>query len=281
MMGNYLDINGIRLHYLDYPGDGPTLILLHGLTANAHAFEGLIRAGLSPRLRVLAVDLRGRGLSDHPDGPYGVADHVADIIGMMDALGMEQAVVGGHSYGGLLTFYMAAHHAERVAQCVIMDTPAELHPKILDQVKPSLDRLEATFPSWQAYLGHVKSLPYYEGLWDEALEVFYRSDVRENPDGTIEARSSPAHIAAAAAAGFQIDWPSTVERITRPTLMLRAPDSLGPPGMGPIVSREVAERALAWISDARLVDVPGNHITFLFGDSAKKVVEEIVGFVTF
>jgi len=279
MMDSYLDTNGIRLHYLDYPGDGPTLILMHGLTANAHSFEGLIRAGLSHRLHVLSVDLRGRSLSDHPDGPYGVADYVADIVGMMDALGIEQAVVGGHSYGGLLAFYMAAYHTNRVAKCVVMDAPAEVHPKILDQVKPSLDRLGITFPSWQAYLDHVRSLPYYEGLWDDALEDFYRHDVRENPDGTIQTRSSPKHIAAVAAAGLQIDWPATVKRISQPTLMLRAPDSLGPPGFGPLVSREVAERALTWIPNARLVDVPGNHITFLFGDSAKKVVEQIVAFV--
>ena len=279
MMDSYLDTNGIRLYYLEYPSDGPTLILMHGLTANAHSFEGLIRAGLSPRLHVLSVDLRGRGLSDHPDGPYGVPDHVADILGMMDALGIEQAVVGGHSYGGLLAFYMAAHHTNRVAKCVVMDAPAEVHPRILDQVKPSLDRLGITFPSWQAYLDHVRSLPYYEGLWDDALEDFYRHDGRENPDGTIQTRSSPKHIAAVAAAGLQIDWPATVKRISQPTLMLRAPDSLGPPGVGPVVSREVAERALTWIPTARLVDVPGNHITFLFGDSAKKVVEQIVTFV--
>lgn len=277
-MDRYIDTNGIRLHYLDYPGDGPILILMHGLTANAHAFEGLIRAGLSPRLRVLAVDLRGRGLSDHPDGPYGIPDHVDDIVGMMDALGIEQAVVGGHSYGGLLTYYMAAHHAERVTKCVVMDAPAEVHPKILDQIKPSLDRLGMTFPSWQACLDHAKAMPYYEGLWDDALEEFYRNDVRESPDGTIKTRSHPEHIAAVAAAGLQIDWPATVKRITQPTLMLRAPDSLGPTEVGPIVSHEVAERALAWIPDARLVDVPGNHITFLFGDSAKKVVQEIVAF---
>jgi pimeloyl-ACP methyl ester carboxylesterase len=63
MMGSYLHSNGIRLHYLDYPGDGPTLILMHGLTANAHSFEGLIRAGVCPRVRVLSVGRRGRGVS--------------------------------------------------------------------------------------------------------------------------------------------------------------------------------------------------------------------------
>ncbi len=278
-MGSYVETNGIRLHYLDHPGDGPTLILMHGITANAHEFEGLLRAGLSPQLRVLAVDLRGRGLSDYPDGPYGVSDHVDDIVGMMDALGIEQSIIGGHSYGGLLTYFMAANHPDRVTKCVVMDAPAEVDPKILEQIKPSLDRLTMTFPSWDEYLALVKSMPYYQGWWDDGLEEFFRNDIRENPDGTIQARAHPEHIAAVAAGGLDVDWPATVKRITQPTLMLRAPDSFGPPEVGPIVSREVAERTLGWIPNSRLVDVPGNHITFLFGDSAKQVVAEIVQFV--
>ena len=64
------------------------------------------------------------------------------------------------------------------------------------------------------------------------IRLHYRNDVRESPDGTIKTRSHPEHIAAVAAAGLQIDWPATVKRITQPTLMLRAPDSLGPPEVG-------------------------------------------------
>ncbi|MGH9962063.1 MAG: alpha/beta fold hydrolase, partial [Pyrinomonadaceae bacterium] len=57
----FAQVNGIRLHYLDHPGNEPALVFLPGLTANAHCFDGLIKAGLSPRFRVLALDLRGRG----------------------------------------------------------------------------------------------------------------------------------------------------------------------------------------------------------------------------
>jgi pimeloyl-ACP methyl ester carboxylesterase len=278
-MGNYVEANGVRLHYLDHSGDEPTFVLMHGLTANCHEFEGLLRAGLSPQLHVIAVDLRGRGHSEAPEGPQGISDHVDDVLGLMDALSIDRAVVGGHSYGGLLTYYMAAHHPERVSKCVVMDAPAEVDPGILDQIKPSLDRLELTFPSEEAYLAQARAMPYYEGFWDDALEEFFRNDLRENPDGTVRARAHPEHIAAVAAGGLDVDWPATVKMIKQPMLMLRAPDSFGPPEVGPIVTREVAERALAWIPQARLVEVPGNHITFLFGESARRVVEKIVGFV--
>ena len=61
-MGNFSQTNNITLHYLDHPGAEPTIICLHGLSANAHFFDGLAASSLPNRL--LAVDLRGRGLSD-------------------------------------------------------------------------------------------------------------------------------------------------------------------------------------------------------------------------
>lgn len=278
-MSNYVDSNGVRMHYLDHPGDGPTLILLPGLTANAHEFEGLLRAGLSPSLRVLAVDLRGRGRSDAPEGPYDVATHAADVIGLMDELGIESAVVGGHSFGGLITYYLAANHPERVTRCVAMDAPAEVHLGIMDQIKPSLDRLGMVFPSWDEYLALAKSMPYYGGWWDPAIEEYFRNDLRTNADGTVQAISHPDHIRAAALATLDVDWPEVVTRIEQPTLILRAPDALGSPEVGPIVTREVAERTLQRIPNSELVEIPGNHITFIFGDSAQLVVQEILRFV--
>jgi pimeloyl-ACP methyl ester carboxylesterase len=274
-MSEYVESNGIRLHYLDHPGDGPTLILLPGLTANAHEFEGLLRAGLTQQLRVLAVDLRGRGKSDAPDGPYDVATHAADVVGLMDSLGIGGALVGGHSFGGLISYYLAANFPERVTKCIGMDAPAEVHIGIMDQIKPSLDRLGMVFPSWDEYLALVKSMPYYDGWWDPAIEEYFRNDLRENSDGTVQAISHPVHIGAAALATLDIDWPETVSRIEQPTLLLRAPDSLGSPEVGPIVTREVAERTLQRIENSELVEIPGNHITFIFGDSARLVVDQI------
>lgn len=278
-MGNYVETNGVRLHYLEHAGDGPTLILLPGLTANAHEFEGLLRAGLTPPLRVLAVDLRGRGKSDAPDGPYDVATHAADVIGLMNQLSIESAIVGGHSFGGLISYYLAANFPERVSACVAIDAPAEVHIGIMDQIKPSLDRLGMVFPSWDEYLALVKSMPYYGGWWDPAIEEYFRNDLRVNDDGTVQAISHPDHIGAAALATLDIDWTDTVQRISQPTLLLRAPDPLGSPEVGPIVSREVAERTLQRIANAELIEIPGNHITMLFGDSAGLVVQEIHRFV--
>src|SRR5688572_908823 len=96
LLDRYVEANGIQIHYLDHAGGEPPLVLLHGLTANCHAFDGLIHAGLSPRFRVIAPDLRGRGASDQPSAGYTMRDHADDVIGLLDALKLERVVLGGH-----------------------------------------------------------------------------------------------------------------------------------------------------------------------------------------
>ena len=77
----YVEANGPRLHYLDSGGSGPPFVLVPGLSANAHSFDGLLAAGLGEALRVLAFDARGRGLSAKPASGYAMADHAADLLG--------------------------------------------------------------------------------------------------------------------------------------------------------------------------------------------------------
>jgi pimeloyl-ACP methyl ester carboxylesterase len=276
----YVEANGIRQHFIDYPGDGPTLILTPGLTANARFFDGLIDAGLAPALRVVAADLRGRGETDQPDSGYTMADHAADIIGLMDHLEIDRAVLGGHSFGGLLTYYMAAELPDRVRRCVVIDAPGEVSTTIVEQIQPSLDRLETTFESWEAYLAFVKAMPYYpDGWWDEHLEAFYRSEVVDVADGGVRPGCRPDHIRQAVEGTLVPDWPDLVSRIEQPTLLVRATEPFGPPGYPPILPEDAARRTLGSLRDGRLVDLPGNHITALFGESAARAAHSIVDFV--
>ena len=193
MISEFIDTNGIRLHYIDHGGNGPILVMTHGLTANAHSFDGLAKA-LGLEVRLIAVDLRGRGLSEKPDTGYAMEDHAADILGLLDHLGLDRAFIGGHSFGGLLTYHIAAHHPERVRRCVIMDAPIEVDEAILKQIRPSMERLGRVFPSWEDYIDTVKQQPYFEDWWDPEIESYYRADVRENDDETVQSRSNPNHI---------------------------------------------------------------------------------------
>ena len=279
-MGHFVQVNGIRLHCLEHPGGEPLVVLLHGLTANAHCFEGLVRAGLSPRFRVVSVDLRGRGLSDKPPRGYSMADHAADILGLLDTLGARPVVLGGHSFGGLLTLYIASHWPERVSRMLIFDAAGAMHPRVRELLAPSLARLGKVLPSVEAYLAAVRQAPYLEGQWGTEFEEYFLADVKENPDGTAQSRASPEPIAEAMEGALSEPWFEHLARAPQPALLLNAPQGFGPPGAPPVVPRELGLEAAGGRPDCRYIEVPGNHYTMLYGNPAGHMVRAITDFLS-
>ena len=278
-MDRFVRANNVRLHYLDHPGGDPPLVLMPGLTANAHSFDGLIKAGLSPTLRVLALDLRGRGLSDKPERGYRMADHAADVLCLLDVLGLQQVVLGGHSFGGLLTLYMAAHYPERISKLVIIDAAGSMHPQVRELIKPSVDRLGKVLPSWEAYLEAMKQMPFYQGWWDPTIESYYRADVEVFGDGTVKPRSRPEAIIEAVDNALDEDWPQHLSAVTHPLLLLNALGPFGPPGAPPVLPHEQALETVNAVAKGHYVEVPGNHMTMLYGVGAEQMVAAISDFV--
>lgn len=279
-MSSFIATNTIRLHYLDHAGSGPTLVLAPGITANAHAFDAIVQA-LSGRMRVLALDLRGRGLSDAPDVGYTMADHAADVLGMLDALGLERVVMGGHSFGGFLSLYLAAQAPERVEKAIVLDAAIGVAtPRTRELIQPSLNRLGQQYPSFAAYLDLIKAAPYLHGWpWDPAIESYYRADVQTASDGSVRSRSQPEHIGAAMDGVIAEPWRDHLARIVQPVLLVNAPGPYGPPGAPPIVSADQAAETAALLPDCRLVTVPGNHQTMLYGAGAAAIADAISAFM--
>lgn len=110
---------GVRLRATRWPGAGVPVLLLHGL-ASTRRFWDLVVPGLAG-LPVLALDQRGHGDSDRPDGPYDAATVVQDALLALDALGLSRVVVVGHSWGGWTALRLAAQAPERVLAVVAVD----------------------------------------------------------------------------------------------------------------------------------------------------------------
>lgn len=278
-MDQFARVNDIQLHYLDHPGGNSPLVLMPGLTANAHTFDGLIKAGLSSALRVLVPDLRGRGLSDKPDSGYSMADHAADVLGLLDVLELQQVALGGHSFGGLLTLYMAAHYPERISKLVVIDAAGSMHPQVRELIKPSVERLGQVLPSWEAYIEAMRQMPFYQGWWNATIESYYRADVEVYDDGTVKPRSRPEAINEAVEQALAENWAQHLTAVKQPMLLLNALGSFGPPGAPPVLPREHALKTVNAVIEGHYVEVPGNHMTMLFGEGAQQMVEAIIAFM--
>lgn len=278
-MDRYAHINNLRLHYLDRDGREPTLLLLPGLTANARSFDGLIAAGLSPRCRTIAVDFRGRGLSDKPATGYSMAEYCGDVLGLMDELGLETAVLCGHSFGALIGLILAAQYPARFSRLIMLDSSHLLiTPETVTLIKASLDRLGRTLPSMDAYLAAMRQMPYLQGYWDDHLESYFRADVRLNSDGSVQPHATPAIIAETIEHEYAEPWLESVTAVTQPVLLLNAPNPYGPPGAPPILAEKMAKETAVLFANCAYQQLPGNHITMLFGKNARKVVAAILDF---
>src|SRR6266850_82401 len=118
-------VNGLRLHVLDWGGgDRTPLVLLHGFTGHAHAWDTLSIA-LQPHFHVYAVDQRGHGDSD-PADVYNAIASFDDISGVVDQLGLPSLVLVGLSMGGRNAMYFTSKRPDRVQKLVIVDIGPEI-----------------------------------------------------------------------------------------------------------------------------------------------------------
>src|SRR5205823_3469544 len=111
----------------------------------------------------------GRGESDKPPIGYSIAEHAADVIALLDALAIDQVVLGGHSFGGLLALYIAAEYGERVSQVIVIDAAVWVHAEVAALIQKSISRLTMSFPSADAYIEAMKQAPHLTGFWDPKI----------------------------------------------------------------------------------------------------------------
>ncbi len=113
-------VNGIRIHYLR-AGQGPDVVMIHGLAANmAFWYLGIARR-LTAAFRVTLYDLRGHGYSEAPPTGYTSADMAEDLDALLDHLDIEQAHLVGHSFGGTVALHYATLAPRRVRSLVLAD----------------------------------------------------------------------------------------------------------------------------------------------------------------
>lgn len=275
----FVQTNGIQLHYLDHAGDGPLLVLMHGLTANAHCLDGLIDAGLSPQYRVISIDLRGRGLSDQPETGYDMATHAQDIIGLLDALDIPSAILGGHSFGALLTLYIAKHYPKRVDQMLLLDAAGRMHPDTKTLLKPTLSRLEKSFTSFDAYLRVIQQMPFLENAWDNAMTSYYQADIKVYRDGVVAPRPQAQHMLEAVEGALNEPWLEYLPSITQAGLLINATGAYGSATAPPLLPKELAMETVQALPNGQYVGVSGNHQTMLYGEGAQEILAAINEFI--
>lgn len=260
--------DGVEIQLALWEGNGKTILCIHGLTANCRCWDVMAEA-LTPRHQLIAMDLRGRGLSGSPPSGYSIEHHCRDILALLEDIGVEKPVVMGHSLGAAISLGFGAQYEDRVERIILVDGGGKLSEgqmnKVLAGIKPSLDRLGQVFPSFEAYLDLMKQAPFLQP-WSPALETYFQYEVEE-VDGGVRSRVQPEHIQEEIRNLMEADAAQAYPKLTCPVLILRATEGMLAED-DVLLPEDAAERMLKEIPNARRVDVEGtNHYGIVFQPS--------------
>jgi len=263
--------DGIKIQLAVWEGKGKQILCIHGITANSRFWDCLASA-LAPHHRVIAVDLRGRGLSDKPPTGYSIEHHCKDILALMNDRGLERPVLMGHSLGAFISLVFSAKYPQRVDRLILVDGGGKLTKtqmtKVFTGIKPSLDRLGKTFPSFEDYISQMKQAPYLQP-WNSYMETYFHYEV-EKVKGGLRSRVHPNHIEEEAKNLGKVDSRQFYKKVTSPTLILRATKGLLAKD-DLVLPKDVAEHMVREIPNAKKVDLKGtNHYSILFQPNPKR-----------
>jgi len=187
-----VEANGAPFHVARI-GQGRSLLLLHGWPEFWLTWEPVMQR-LASRFTLVAPDLRGFGDSDKPDGPYGPDQHAADMVALLDVLGIDKAGIVGHDVGGAVMQPLARAAPERIAGLFLFDFvypgigPRMAEPERLNNIwYQSFHQMEmaprlvgATRESCGIYVGHfLKAWSHRKDAFDDVLEDFTDNFMKE------------------------------------------------------------------------------------------------------
>jgi pimeloyl-ACP methyl ester carboxylesterase len=256
--------DGVEIQLAVWEGEGEDIVCLHGLTANCRCWDEMVSC-LNPVHTFLAMDLRGRGLSDKPSTGYSIPHHMRDIYCLLDECGLKQAVLMGHSLGGYIAMAFAANYPDRTKKIVLIDAGGQLSSADWDKVdlaiKPSLDRLGRVFPSFEDYVALLKAALILQP-WTPAIEAYFRYE-SEEVEGGVRSRIHPDHIQEEIQNMRQAVPSDFYPKVTCPVLILRATDGiLSQDDL--VLPEPAAERMVSEMANAHSVDISGtNHYSIV------------------
>ena len=202
--------DGVRLHYVDEGSGEPAFIFVHGWCCNYTFFRPQFEHFRSSH-RVVALDLRGCGESDKPEGGYDIPTLADDVAAMCGGLGISRPVIVGHSLGGMIAIDLAARRPSIVGAVVAVD------PGPIDPLPETRQIFEALIARLEGPDSDAARRAYVESLFMTTDDADRRRDIVETMS------SVPPHIAVAVLRGV-LAW-NGVEAfltVTAPMLLLRS-----------------------------------------------------------
>jgi 3-oxoadipate enol-lactonase / 4-carboxymuconolactone decarboxylase len=239
----HITANGIRIHYrFDGPEDAPVLMLSNSLGTTLEMWDAQLPA-LSRDFRVLRYDTRGHGQSEVPAGEYSIEQLGRDVVGLLDALGLEQVHFCGLSIGGLTGQWLGLHAPQRLRRLIVANTAARI----------------GNAETWNARIALVGEKGMAE-VADGAVGRWFTKDYAQAEPALVAAvrrqllQTPPAGYIGGCAAVRDADFRASLRQIRLPMLIIAG-------NQDPVTTTADARFIAAAVSGARLVNLPAAHLS--------------------
>jgi len=268
--------DGLKLHYRDYPGsdEKPPLLCLPGLTRNSRDFADLAER-VSPRFRVIALDFRGRALSDYDPVParYLPPTYLHDVVELLDQLAIPQAVFVGTSLGGLVTMLAAVMAPHRIAASIVNDVGPDVDPEGVERIKTYVGT-DVRFASWDEAANSIASSlrgAFEHYTHEDFVKMAKRNCREENGEVRFDYDMAIAEPFRSANEAPQIDlWPLFMALAQKPLLVIRGARS-------DLLTAETAAKMQALAPGMKYAEVAGvGHAPELNEPEAVTAIDEFL-----
>jgi len=278
--------DGVELAFGFWPGRKSPVIAIHGLTASFVSFAGVAER-LNGRRPLFAPDLRGRGDSDKPDGPYGMAQHARDVAVAMQSLELGPSVIVGHSMGAFVATAMAEQNPELVSGIIMIDGGYVPDLPVGVDASQMLDatlalriaQLSRTYESRGAFLDFWRGQPNFPpDDWNPWIEAFLNYEV--TGETTVQPKAAAGAVRLDVAEAFKKDEiVGRLKSLHVPVLLLRAETGLEP-NQPPIFPDSMMQSFRGCIPEMQEEMISGTtHFTITLGErGASRVADLIVEF---
>ncbi|GAA0995729.1 alpha/beta fold hydrolase [Subtercola frigoramans] len=269
--------------------DAPTIVALHGMSGSHLAWQFL--AEQLPEYRIVAPDLRGRGLSAQLPAPFGVASHLDDVAAISAALNVSRATIVGHSMGAFVAVAALREHPEVFVRGILADgglpvtVPLDLaDDELVEAVLgvAAARRVEFTFSSRDMYRKFWRLHPAFAGDWSEALSSYADYDLAEvvTTDGEVAFRpvANPAAVKADARELYGSHaLRATLCGLRVPMTVLYASRGLLNETPGVYSGREIAGWQAELPSTVSFVEVAeANHYTLVLSQHGAEAIAQVL-----
>ncbi|HEX3013240.1 MAG TPA: alpha/beta hydrolase [Methanobacterium sp.] len=257
-------VNDINMYY-EIHGEGEPLILISGNGGETSQWKDMISM-FSKEYKVIPFDNRGAGRTDKPDMEYSIEMMAADVIGLMDVLGIEKAHILGASMGGMIAQNIAFLYSNRVKSLILAVTMMKVSPRAQYACSQAIEHVrDGTDPN---------ALAKYSVVWSFPEEVF------ENPEAVFRIKNAMSTVLNPQTvdafkqqndACAKFDSSTWVNKIKVPTLVIGGDGDI-------VLPQKYSGRELAKaISGSNFISLPGAHMAYLV--SAEAFQEQVMEFL--